>query len=205
MGRILETIAKFWQYQENDLLNPDIIIPLGYGLMTQNELPIDEELILKKTMEIKKEFPRAKIAFASANNFWKNCKTQEDIIKINFLWQLGLENLNDVVKTEKGILNSVDEAKKIKNALDILEIEPKEIVVIAERLHSRSAYKIYKYFFPKTKIVIRNIKGILNSKNPEIHRKSELRWLLANLIRHILFCIFKEKIIKMRSKINFKN
>lgn len=201
MSWITETVAKFWQYKEEQLLNPDIVIPLGYGLVSPNELPEDEKMVLKKTAEIKNLFPRAKIAFASTGHFWYNCKEQEDRLKIKFLTKLGLKNLNDVIVAKEEILNSIDEAKEIKIALDKLDVKPKEIIIIAERMHTRSAYKIYKHFFPETKIIIRNIKGALNQQNPEIHRKSELRWLFANIIRHILFCIFKEKIIKMRAKI----
>lgn len=190
MGCIVETVAKFWQFKEENLLNPDIIISLGYGLASPNELPKDEKMVLKKTMEIKELFPLAKIAFASTGHFWYNCKEQEDKLKIEFLTKSGLKNLNDIIMAKEEILNSIDKQG----------IKPKEIVVIAERMHTRSAYKIYKHFFSETKIVIRNINGVLNDKNPEIHRKSELRWLFANIIRHILFCVFKERIIKMRVK-----
>ncbi len=160
----------------------DLVVPLGYGLTTRDELPDAERKALWAAAQIaKKQKHRVRIAWASSTYFWPGCKEKEDEEKIKFLGA-GISGLPIIAS---GITNSVSEAREIKAAVLNCGLNPKNIVIVLDWPHARSAKMIWEEIFPDSKIAIKNVEGLWDSSHRAVLQKSKGRWLFVCVLRHL--------------------
>lgn len=172
-----------------------IVVPLGYGLLLNNELPDASEKTLEKAVKISFE-NQALIAWTSANYFWPRCQAQEDEIKVKVAENADLKNPPIIGK--EGATNSVTEAEDIRQALFEARIELKDtiVVIVADHPHAKSAEYIWRRVFPESIIAITTVEGEWNNKlNPAFLARSKKRWLFANFLR---YCVLRIPFVGMK-------
>lgn len=192
---IVKLIMKFWGLPDDLLENPEIITPHGYGLISSTELPDASQKIILEASKIAKEFPETRIVFASSNYFWEGHQEQEDNARLSLLVENGVSR-ERIVITE-GISNTVQEVLAVLSKLRELGYNNKEIVVIVDQVHARSSKLIWEKLIPEAKIKIRSIKGLWDYRHPSLFQKSEARWLLVNILRHLSFMVFGKRIANL--------
>lgn len=131
--------------------NPDIIAPLGYGVLSNNRLPLATAGNLEKAVLARKRFPRALIVFGNSSHCFKGSDIVES--KRKRLW-LASEDANWSYLDVGPIINTVIEAERIKSALNGKKIYPTEIVLITGQMHARYAVLVWKRTFPGAKIAL---------------------------------------------------
>ncbi len=198
MNKLINLIMFFWKFPDDEIFNPGIIVPLCYGLISPKELPDAEKKVLEETAKLAKIFPTTKIVFASSECFWSGCKEQEDGLKLEFLVKMGIDP--SMITIAGGVNNSVEEAEKITK----VSSKAARTIVICDWMHTRSARKIWKKVSPDTPLAMHSVKGDWNESLPATFQKSPARWLLANILRHVLFCIIGKRIAKIHQPIDIE-
>jgi len=127
---IFEQIVNRWSKLPESRISikgPDIIAPLGYGLLP-DDLPLATVANLEKAVLARKRFRRALIVFGNSSHCFPGSEVVEGRLKHNLLVQydVPLGTFLDVGP----ITNTVTEAEKIRDAVRAKGIEPKEIILI---------------------------------------------------------------------------
>lgn len=158
----------------------DLVVPLGYGWTVENELPDAERKAILEAAQIARKY-RAKIAWSSSMIFWLGCKEREDEEKTKLL----RTKISELPIIASGSTNSVLEAQEIRLAVLNSGLNPKNIVVVLDWPHARSAKRIWEKTFPDSKIATRSIEGRWDSSHRVILQKSKSRWLFVCILRHL--------------------
>ena len=184
---------SLYSLKDPEFSNCDLVVPLGYGLINQNELPDAAEKTLRKAVQIASKY-RVRIAWASANYFWPECEEEENRLKMAKVNAGGLIALPIIAE---GVANTVTEAQGIRQAVTRagFRLQSKTIVVVADWPHARSARKIWRKVFPEAIIIVVSIEGKWDRPHPALFARSELRWLFINIVRHLGLMIFGMKFV----------
>ncbi|MFH1780861.1 MAG: hypothetical protein ABH841_02565 [Candidatus Nealsonbacteria bacterium] len=166
----------------------DLVVPLGYGLLNHNKLPDASEKTLREAVKIANQY-QAPIVWANVNYLWPECAEAENRLKTEKARLAGLTSAPIIVQ---GVTNSVTEAQNIRLTLEqtsISILQSKTIIVVADWPHARSARMIWREVFPESTVIIKSIYGRWNEHHPCFFQRSESRWLIINLIRHLALII----------------
>lgn len=193
-GWIYSLVKPLYSVKNTQFSQCDLVVPLGYGLLSQNKLPDASEKTLREAVRITSKYG-TQIAWTSADYFWPECQQEEDQIKIKKAEITGLTTAPIIAR--RGATNSVTEAEGIYRAVIEagVELRSKTIVVVADWPHTRSARKIWKLIFPESNIIMISIDGKWDKSHPAFFCRSELRWLIINIIRHIALILFGMKAV----------
>jgi len=172
----------------------DLVVPLGYGLTLDNQLPDAEMKVLDETVVIANGM-RAKVAWASSSYFFPGSKEHEDELK---RWYLGNRLLEPPLVAE-GITNSVTEAIEVKKAAEYAGLHPQLIVIVLDWPHARSAQLIWKKVFPDAHIGVRSVVGRWDRSHRASLQQSDFRWLCACIARHAaLYTLGVDRVAKIQ-------
>lgn len=201
MNPVINWLIRLWIIPDNIYNPPDIIVPLGYGLVSPGLLSSATREAINESVDVQRQFSSAIIFCASNDYFWKGSKGQEDELKKKYFKGKGVDNY---VLIPKGISNSVDEAREILKFIKSLNLSAiLNIVIVADKLHARSTELIWKKmaekYLPETVTVffVKSIDGRWPKDHPSWFQRSKTRWFLANVLRHILFIVLGERIAKI--------
>jgi len=186
---LYRTIKSFYHLRNQEFTRCDLVVSLGYGLLLQKQLPDVEEKILGEAARIVLEY-QAPIAWVSANYLWPGCDEEEDRLKIN---ELRFAGVTVAPIIGEGVIDTVTESQSIKKAVVEAGIQPKTIVVITDWPHARRARIIWRKVFPESTIIMRSVEGEWNKDHPNFLARSNMRWLLANMIYHVLLIVVRER------------
>ncbi|MFA6551991.1 MAG: hypothetical protein WCT19_00645 [Candidatus Paceibacterota bacterium] len=159
----------------------DLVVPLGYGLTIDDELPDATKKTVLEAIRVAEKH-KARIVWASSNYFFPGCERVENEKKLALF---GPEFSMSPILIGSGITNSVSEAREIKIACQKASLFPKDIVVVCDWPHARSTRLIWRKVFPESNILIRNVEGHWDETHRATLQKSQERWLLACLLRHV--------------------
>ena len=186
----LYRIIKFCYYlKDQEFTQCDLVVPLGYALLPQKELPDAEEKILGEAARIALEY-QTPIAWVSADYLWPGCDEEENRLKINELRSAGV-TIAPIIG--EGVIDTVTEAQSIKKVVAEAGLQPRTIVVVTDWPHARRARRIWKKAFPESTIIMRSVEGKWDKSHPNFSARSNMRWLLANIAYHFLFIVVREK------------
>lgn len=181
-------IKSLYGLKNSPFSHCDLVVPLGYGLLNRDKLPDASEKTLQEAIRIVANH-QTPIAWASANFFWSGCEEEENRIKLTKVHDARLTTVPIIAE---GVFNSVTEAQNIRQAVIKagIELQSKTIVVVADWAHARSARRIWRKVFPESTIIVLSIEGKWDKSNPVRFARSEFRWLLINVVRHLGLRIF---------------
>ena len=182
---------RFYALNERENSSCELVVPLGYGLLFEGELPNASKKTLLEAVKIAVE-QEAQIVFTSSNYFWPGCKKQENKIKLEMIAEtVGPTLASQTLIARNGATNTVTEAKAIRGTLvDAGFNLHTRIIVIADWRHARSTRWVWRRVFPESEIIVRSVDGQWNENHPALFQRSNERWTLINLIRHVglIFC-----------------
>lgn len=186
----------FYRPKDSKFSRCDIVVPIDYGILFQKKLPDAGKKTIREAVRIASDH-QVLIVWASANFFWPGCQQEEDALRIEEAKIAGL-TANPII-SRKGTTNTITEAENIREAIieASIELRSKIIVVVANWPHARSVRKIYKRIFPESTIAVRSINGQWNESHPAFFGRSELRWLLINIFRHLALILFGIRIVRL--------
>ncbi len=193
MNRIIDFFMKFYGIKNSQVKDPDIIVPLSYGLFSPTILPDVEIGVLEETVCLSGMFPRSRIIFSNSSYFWGSGEPERNL-KLSFLMRYGISVQR--VKIVDGITNSLEEATEIWKT--IRQLPHNRIVIVADWMHARSVRCIWGTLFPRNiHIDVISERGSWSATpGPFFFLKSDWRWLAVNLLRHIMFLAFGERIAR---------
>jgi uncharacterized SAM-binding protein YcdF (DUF218 family) len=139
----------------------DVIVPLSYTT-GRRQLMDATELNLLEALQYKKICPDAQIAFSSCSYPFEGAAYIEHRLKVKIL----IESRVDFISGED-MINSVDEAEKIKEALLKEGVSPRRILLVTGELHTRSARYIWSKLFPEAEILVAYIPYPFGSRSPK--------------------------------------
>lgn len=170
----------------------DLVVASSYGLLFSKTLPDPAEKTLEEAIKIALSY-QAKLAWASANYFWPGCQDEENQLKLE---KAKLAGLTPIVAS-KGAGNTVNEAEVIREAIiqTGFSLAYATIIVVADCFHSRSVRVIWKRVFPESFIAVKSVEGRWDEDHPIRFARSEWRWILINVIRHLGLIILGNRIM----------
>lgn len=137
---------------------------------------------MRGAVKFSKMFPDARVAWSSCSYPFPGAEEVENAYRVKML-------KNERPRMEPIIagpmINSVDEAMKIKEKLAERGISPKCILLVTGELHSRSARYIWKKVFPGTRILVSCIPYTLEIQpdHPVKDQRVMWKWVLSNILR----------------------
>ncbi len=160
----------------------DLVVPLDYAALNGTKILPDAEIAgLKKAADLIKTGTANHIAWASTNY----CRVSVHDIekeKINFLDSLGISKTT--IQTMVECTNTITEAENILKA----HPDAKRIIIICDWRHARRAQRVWKHFF-KGELGVMTTDASWNEDHPSFWCRSNIRWLLGNLIHHTLLIV----------------
>ncbi len=183
---MFDTFVRFWKIENNywEIREwpVDLVIPICYTTR-RDRLTLATELNFQIALGYLKIFPEATLAFGNWPCGFQGAERVESELKYVLL-----PLLDSIKFLEVSILNSVDEAEKIRKATKDAGIEPRRILIVTGELHSRSVRFIYERVFPQAKILITCIHYRNEVEPGHIVRvqRTLWKWIPANLVRHAL-------------------
>ncbi len=163
---------------------PDLIVPLGYGLTKNDQLPeIEKQILAYAALFIPNE--ETKVAWSSSSYFFQGSAAYEDALKHKFLLAYVRHGLGTPV-VGGGVTNSVTEAEAISLALQKEGVSaPKHILVVCDWAHARSVRIIWRHFFPEARISTHSVEGVWEPSHRGKFQGSNAVWFLACVARHV--------------------
>jgi uncharacterized SAM-binding protein YcdF (DUF218 family) len=162
--------------------NPDVIVALDYGVTVSKRNSDATNGSIKTATEFLKNFPEAHIVFGTSSHSFQGSAAFSTKEKKRLLEQLR-------VPEEKffyagGITNTVEEACAIRRVLQEQKIQPKEILVVCDRLHSRSVRFVFESVFPEVRISLFFMyEAAVQHDSIFPVLRSRWKWFLANVER----------------------
>jgi uncharacterized SAM-binding protein YcdF (DUF218 family) len=136
--------------RERQPTQPNVIVPLGYGLTKRKILANGTFLSLLTAFHWWRRYPKSVILFANSSHSFEGSADVESTLK----WQeILLHKIPMARIIDAGpIVNTVTEAKSVKRVLEEHFIRPVEILLITDSLHGQSAIYIWERVFPSVRI-----------------------------------------------------
>ena len=189
---MLEWLYRLYSVKEKPIQRCDLVVALGYGLLEEGHLPDAAKKSIEKAVSIANRY-NVRLAWASSNYFWPGSDETEDKLK----WeQARVFGLSDPPIMAGGVTNTVTEAQAIKEAVED-ELKGKTVVVVADWIHSPSVVKVWKHVLPEMSIVLSIVRGSWNEPHLAFFQRSELRWLLINIFRHLALMILGTRVVSL--------
>lgn len=189
---LTDLLIRLWEVNENDRfpILPDLIVSITYGSKREILADATRDALLE-AVRLEKKYPYARIAFGCPSNCYPGSEFTECEMKKELL--IGMHGINPYRVLIGGVCsNSITEAEAIKQSADTRKLHTDCVLVICTRIHARSIRYIWKKLFPDSLIVLRILPG-----DPDVERnhqillqRGRLRWLLANMARHVFMCMF---------------
>jgi hypothetical protein len=156
----------------------DFVIPLDYGTINGNRLLPNASIKgIKKAVEIFKNDSSQAIVWTSAPFGSPLEKVETE--KLEIISSLSIDS--SVVKRVGECTNSITEAEQILNFIP----NASRIIIVCDWRHARRTKRIWKYYFKgELAIVTTDTQWNQNHKSPWC--RSNFRWLLANILHHVL-------------------
>lgn len=194
MSIFISLFMKFWGIKNDVLNNVKFVVPHGYGLLSRDRLPNAAKKTIKQTAKVLKEFPQAKVFLTNSNYLWPESEQNEFRLKLEEFTKRGVAQKSIV--NGGGIANTIEEVEKAAEYLARQKLNHDEILIVVDQMHARRARQIWKKIFPNGNIKIRNVKGRWQEGHPAVFQRSELRWLLTNVLFYIAFFFIGVKLGK---------
>lgn len=157
----------------------DAVVALGYGF-SSNGLPDAAQKITKMAAQIAKLY-NVPLVICNVNYFGEDKMQAEDAAKRAIIKHCQFDGKIIVAKPCQ---NSVTEARNIKQALLEAGVNPRTIKVVCDWPHGWSTRIIWRRTFPGVRIWIRSIDGQWDSSHFVPAQRSNLSWLITNILRH---------------------
>jgi len=183
-------LYRVYSIKNLDFSRCDAVVALGYGLLKNKKLPDAEKKTLTEAVRIASKF-NVPIAWANAGHLYAGCAQEEEALKQEEINSLAFSG--QVKVFPEGITNTVTEAEGIRSVLSDAEL--KNIVVVVDWAHSKSARLIYRKIFPKANIVLRVVEGQWNEDHVISFCRSNFKWLFINIVRHLALRILGLKLV----------
>ena len=184
---MLSTLVKHWKtedpFSEIRKANVDLIVPVSYTTL-RDRLAIATEMNLKMALRYHVTVFRRKpkFAFSSCSYPFSGAEMVEDRLKTGFC------NRMDVVPIQaKPMMNTVDEAMRIKETLEKRNFNPHCILLVTGVLHSPSARYIWEKLFPDARILISCTprEYEVQPDHMVFNQRKMWKWVLSNIKREI--------------------
>lgn len=186
---ILDKLVSYWT--DEDWLDAfrlntrtdNIIVPLTYTILPTGLTDATRE-ILFEAIRMGKIFPVAKMAMVNCGYTFTGAAAKEKKFKLEVLRLVGLKN--EVIWAEDAN-NSEEEAKRIKEALEKLGIQPRRILIVTGMIHSRRAKFIWRKEFPEAEIFCRCVSWRWETQcnHPNPIQRVQWIWYLANVAVYV--------------------
>lgn len=174
-------IIGLYRLNNNTAVKCDAIVPHGYGLTADGDLINATRLMVEKTIETARRFPKATI-FLVSTNYWPDERAREEQLKLEMVRRSGIGNRTVLVTA--GARNTVDEVRETSRLLHNSNL--KNIAVISDVAQERSAKIIWRHYLPTAELHFVGVEAEWKGEHRAFLLKSPLRWLLTNFIRHFL-------------------
>ncbi len=186
---MLSTFVRFWKTEDGEygggspvMDKVDVIVPISYTTL-RDRLTDGTKANIERAIEYRINWhPNASIAFSSCSYPFKGAEQVEDKLRAGMCRKEGIEPI-----IAEPMVNTVDEAMNIRDALNTQGIHPKCILIVTGELHSRSARYIWKKIFPEAQILITCIPHELEIQPDHIvlDQRVMWKWVLSNIKREI--------------------
>ncbi len=181
---LLRVFEWFWAKREILPYNPDVIVPLDYAMGQDRHISSMTVAGLYEAATYSVQFKDATVAYANSSHCFPG---SEEVIaqeKWEYLSAIPWGYHPKETIDAGGIVNSVTEAFAVRDALEEKGIQPKEILVITGKQHSRSALYIWRKVFPLAEISLVYFRGLeWHPTHMFPSQRGGWVWAKANILR----------------------
>lgn len=161
----------------------DLIVPLTYGSSPQRLMRGTEEFFLT-ALQLLRNFPGAKLAFANPTHLFPDSDLAEIKKKLEFIAARSIEPKELIVGRNT---NTINEATSIAEEVQKANLLPKSIVLVTGEVHSRSARYIWQRVFPGAEVAVVGLSHKVEVEADHVvsMQRNLLTWMLTNIARHL--------------------
>lgn len=198
MKKLFDLFVSIWKTEntgdEIRAANVDLIVPISYTTL-RSELTDATIANVKRAIKYcLEDFPNsACVAFSSCSYLFQDAARVEDGFRNGLCHDAGIEPI-----VAKSMINTVDEAMNIRDALDARGIRPKCLLIVTGELHSPSARYIWEKLFPEARVLIACIPCELEIQPNHLvlDQRKMWKWVLSNIKREVALRILPFPIIR---------
>jgi hypothetical protein len=196
LERLLQFFLRFWKVQSDygriEISHPDLIVPISFATLRDrlcNGTKANADLALQWA----KKFSSSQVCFSSCSYPFPGAEQVEDRLRGKIFKDGCVEPI-----VASSMINTVDEAIRIKDALDERSIYPKVILIIDGEIHSRSAYYVYRKVFPNALVLVYCTPYNLEYQPDQIVESQRTlgSWLFSNIARQIALHVLPLSMIR---------
>lgn len=184
---LLSTFVRYWKSENKsqDILRSDVdlIVPISYTTLRDGLTEATKRnMEIAISEKIERSSSSIRLAFSSCSYPFKGAEIVEDKLRSEMCRQVVIYPI-----LARPMVNTVDEAFNVRDALNERGLKPKCILIITGELHSRSARYVWKKLFPEARILIRCIPYSLEIQPDHIvlDQRQMGKWVLSNVKREI--------------------
>ena len=182
-------VVNFWQVCR--VIAPtqaDVVVAIGYGTQ-KDRLTIPSETALRRAIEWWGVTPEAMFAFTNASHAFPGSDREESRLKHAILMGAGVPSSH--ILDAGPIRNSVEEGRAIKRVLAKNHVAVSRMIIVCEKMHTRSVRRVFQILFPRVEVILRCIPFDTgwDPKSPFSLARGPWRWMLANILRHLSLCV----------------
>lgn len=184
---LLELLVSGWEITEpTDILKRpvDLIVPISYSILP-NGLTLATKENLLMAARYRKYFPETPIALSNCAYTFPGAAEQEKRLRDEILRKWGI--VTNVIWADD-MNNSVQEARRIREAVERAGLKPRCVLIVTCRMHSRSAKYIWQKTFLEAEILCRTNSWFYEAEpaQPVKIQRSHWLWFLGNIARQAL-------------------
>lgn len=204
LRRLLGWLIEHWKTEDKITTEPDVIVSLTYGTLPTC-LVDATELSTYKAIELAHQYPKAMIAFATADNCFAGSGSRELVHRWHLMSSRGISEMR--VCYGGRINNSIEEAELIRAKLIGYETPPQHILLVSGAMHSRRVRLIWKRTFPDVDIRVVTIDrwAECQADHPLRVSRSHWRFFLMNVAHYLILRLpsgfaFSRRLIHRQAK-----
>ena len=174
---------RLWRVSERKPIQPDVIVPLSYAMLP-NALAFGTTQGIHAAYGWATQFPSAVVAFGNPSHCFPGSEIAEEREKMQLLQTLGLPE--ERIISGGPIQNTVTELRAVAAALKQRGIQPLEVLLVIESLHSRGGLYIAQRVFPGARISLKYSHAtVWQPDHPFFFQQSRRNWFMANILRQV--------------------
>lgn len=191
----IEKLARLWSVDDNLPPHADVIALVSFGA-TKDGLTQGSQVTLRKVLTLAAQYSGARVAFGV---FTLSPRPGLE-------WSIKRRFLKDPISAGT-VISTIKEAEKIRASLPPGFV-PRNIVVMTDQWHSRSAKTVWKRIWrdvvpqPDIRVIVVSSAATIDEESPMKMGRKHWKWALVNVLRQ-LFLVCVPGSIWFMKKLNF--
>ena len=181
-------LQRAYRLHDDPITRCDLIVPLGYGLLKNGSLPDATVRAFWRASALAAAHPHAVVVLVNQNYLGNGAHETERMRKLELMRRSPFSERMRIALVP--CWNSISEAWSALAEANLCGADTRDIVVICDEAHMRSAKVIWSHLFKGSRIMLSSINADWEKEHVLPFCRSPWRSLVSNITRYLLIRVF---------------